>query len=138
MIKRTLGIVVLSVIASLCVCRTADAQVLNPRAIRFNSPDHTSGLNAPTSYSVDFYAEGATNPIQSPSVAASAVTAVPGTTPQDYEITFAQLTSYPVGQLLTVKIRPVNLAGSGDASPASVPFGRPGRPAPTSQPKPVP
>lgn len=126
------------IIVVLAFAVSAQAQILNPRAIRFNSPDHTSALNAPTSYSVDFYAEGATSPIQSPSVAASAVTVVPGTTPQDYEITFAQLTSYPVGQLLTVKVRAVNLAGSGDASPASVPFGRPGRPAPTSQPRPVP
>jgi hypothetical protein len=126
------------IIVALAFAASAQAQVLNPRAIRFNSPDHTSALSAPTSYSVDFYAEGATNPIQSPSVAASAVTVVPGTTPQDYEIAFAQLTSYPVGQLLTVKVRAVNLAGSGDASPASVPFGKQGRPATTSQPRPVP
>lgn len=121
-----------------CCWQQAEAQVVNPRAIRFNSPDHTSALSAPTSYSVDFYAEGATNPMQSPSVAASAVAVVPSTSPQDYEITFAQLTSYPVGQLFTVRVRAVNLAGSGDASPASVPFGKPGKPAPTSQPRPVP
>jgi hypothetical protein len=130
--------IVVLIIAVLTVAAAADAQVLNPRAIRFNSPDHTSALNAPTSYVVDFYAEGATSPVQSPSIAASAVAVVPGTTPQDYEITFAQLTSYPVGQLMTVKIRPLNAAGSGDASPASVPFGKPGRSAPTSQPRPVP
>lgn len=116
----------------------ADAQILNPRAIRFESPDHNSQLNAPTSYTVDFFAEGATSPVQSPSVAATAVTVVPGTTPQDYEITFAQLTSYPVGVSMTVKVRGLNTAGSGDASPASVPFGKEGRPAPTSQPRPVP
>jgi hypothetical protein len=126
------------VVAVLCVSQLAEAQVINPRAIRFNSPDHTSPLNKPDTYVVDFYAEGATSPVQSPSVASSAVAVVPGTTPQDYEITFAQLTSYPVGQLLTVKIRPVNTAGSGDASPASVPFGKQGRSAPTSQPRPVP
>jgi hypothetical protein len=132
---RRIAVLVMAVLA---VASIAEAQIVNPRAIRFNSPDHNSTLNKPTSYTVDFYADGATNPIQSPSVAASAVTVVPGTTPQDYEITFAQLTSYPVGQLLTVKVRAVNLAGSGDASPASDPFGKPGRPAPTSQPRPVP
>jgi hypothetical protein len=126
------------IIVAIAMAAAAEAQVLNPRAIRFNSPDHNSALNAPTSYTVDFFAEGATSPVQSPSVAATAVTVVPGTTPQDYEITFAQLTSYPVGVLLTVKVRAVNTAGSGDASPASVPFGKPGRPAPTSQPRPVP
>jgi hypothetical protein len=130
--------IVAFIIVALAFAASAQAQILNPRAIRFNSPDHSSALNAPTSYTVDFYADGATAPVQSPSVAASAVTVVPGTTPQDYEITFAQLTSYPVGQLLTVKVRAVNLAGSGDASPASVPFGKPGKPAPTSQPRPVP
>lgn len=126
------------IIVIIAFASIAEAQILNPRAIRFNSPDHDSALNAPTSYTVDFYADGATSPVQSPSVAASAVAVVPGTTPQDYEITFAQLTSYPVGQLLTVRVRAVNLAGSGDASPASVPFGKPGRPASTSQPRPVP
>jgi hypothetical protein len=126
------------IIAIIAFASIAEAQILNPRAIRFNSPDHNSALNAPTSYSVDFYADGATSPIQSPSVAATAVTVVPGTTPQDYEITFAQLTSYPVGVLMTVKVRAVNTAGSGDASPASVPFGKAGKPAPTSQPRPVP
>lgn len=130
--------IVAFIIVILAVASLAEAQVLNPRAIRFNSPDHNSALNAPTSYTVDFYAEGATSPVQSPSVAATAVTVVPGTTPQDYEITFAQLTSYPVGVLMTVKVRAVNTAGSGDASPASVPFGKSGRPAPTSQPRPVP
>jgi hypothetical protein len=126
------------VIMAMAIASVANAQILNPRAIRFNSPDHNSVLNAPTSYTVDFYAEGATNPVQSPSVAATAVTVIPGTTPQDYEITFAQLTSYPVGVVMTVKVRPVNTAGTGDASLASVPFGKPGRSAPTSQPRPVP
>jgi hypothetical protein len=130
--------IVVFIIAVLAVATIAEAQVVNPRAIRFNSPDHNSALSAPASYSVDFYAEGATSPVQSPSVAATAVTVVPGTTPQDYEITFAQLTSYPAGQAFTVRVRAVNTAGSGDASPASVPFGKPGRPAPTSQPRPVP
>jgi hypothetical protein len=75
--------IVVLIIAVLTVAAAADAQVLNPRAIRFNSPDHTSALNAPTSYVVDFYAEGATSPVQSPSIAASAVAVVPGTTPVD-------------------------------------------------------
>lgn len=130
--------IVVMIIVVLGFAASAQAQVLNPRAIRFNSPDHNSTLSAPTSYSVDFYAEGATTPLQSPSVAATAVAVVPGTTPQDYEITFAQLTSYPVGQVFTVKVRALNAAGSGDASPASVPFGKQGRPAATSQPRPVP
>lgn len=130
--------IVAFIIVAIALASAAEAQVLNPRAIRFNSPDHNSQLNAPTSYTVDFYAEGATSPVQSPSVAASAVTVVPNTTPQDYEITFAQLTSYPVGVSMTVKVRGVNTAGSGDASPASVPFGKAGKPATTSQPRPVP
>lgn len=132
---RVVGVVLLMV----CGWQQAEAQVVvNPRAIRFNSDDHNSTLNKPTAYTVDFYAEGATAPTQSPSVAATAVAVIPGTTPQDYEITFAQLTSYPVGQAFTVKIRAVNAAGTGDASPASDPFGKPGRPAPTSRPRVVP
>jgi hypothetical protein len=134
MIRRILGLAVLSVIASLCVCRTGEAQIASPRAIQFESPDHNSSLNKPLSYGVDFFAEGATAPTQSPSVAATAVAPVPGSTPQRYEISFAQLTSYPAGQVFTVKVRAVNAAGSSDASSASDPFGKPGRPAPPSRP----
>lgn len=131
--RRIAGFIVLIAFASI-----AEAQIRDPRAIRFNPPEGESVLTKPISYIVDFYAEGATNPVQSPSVAATAVTTVPGTTPQDYEITFAQLTSYPVGQVFTVKIRPVNAAGTGDASQASDPFGKSGRPAATSRPRVVP
>jgi hypothetical protein len=136
--EKSMRRIAVLIMAVLAIAAAAEAQVVNPRAIRFNSPDHTSTLNKPDTYAVDFYAEGATNPVQSPSVAASALTVIPGTTPQDYEITFAQLTSYPVGQVFTVKIRAVNAAGSGDASPASDPFGKAGRPAPTSKPRVVP
>lgn len=132
--RRIVGLI----IVALAFASIAEAQILNPRAIRFESPDHNSALNKPDTYTVDFYADGATSPVQSPSVAASSVTVIPGTTPQDYEITFAQLTSYPVGQVFTVKIRAMNSAGSGDASPASDPFGKAGRPAPTSRPRVVP
>jgi hypothetical protein len=129
----------LMLVGLVCGWQQAEAQVIvNPRAIRFNPPVGETELNKPTSYAVDFFADGATSPVQSPSVAATAVTVVPGTTPQDYEITFAQLTSYPVGQVFTAKVRGVNTAGSGDASPASDPFGKPGRPATISKPRVVP
>jgi hypothetical protein len=118
--------------------RHADAQTIAPRAIQFESPDHNSTLSKPTAYAVDFFAEGATAPTQSPSVAATAVTPVAGSNPQRYEVTFAQLTSYPAGQVFTVKVRAVNGAGSSDPSGASDPFGKPARPAPTSRPSLVP
>jgi hypothetical protein len=122
------------IIAVLALATAAKAQIASPRAMQFESPDHNSALNKPLSYAVDFFAEGATAPTQSPSVAATAVAPVPGSNPQRYEITFAQLTSYPSGQIFTVKVRAVNGAGSSDASAASDPFGKPGRPAPTSRP----
>jgi hypothetical protein len=122
------------VLGLVCVSRRADAQIASPRAIQFESPDHNSSLNKPLSYGVDFFAEGATAPTQSPSVAATAVAPVPGSNPQRYEITFAQLTSYPAGQVFTVTVRAVNGAGSSAASAASDSFGKPGRPAPPSRP----
>jgi hypothetical protein len=130
--------IVAVIIAIVAYSGAADAQTIAPRAIQFESPDHSSTLSKPTSYTVDFFAEGATAPTQSPSVAATAVTPVAGSNPQRYEVTFAQLTSYPAGQVFTVKVRAVNGAGSSDPSGASDPFGKPARPAPTSRPSLVP
>jgi hypothetical protein len=130
---------IVAVIIAIMACSwAAEGQTVAPRAIQFESPDHNSTLSKPTTYAVDFFAEGATAPTQSPSVAATAVAPVPGSSPQRYEITFAQLTSYPSGQVFTVKVRAVNGAGSSDASAASDPFGKPGRSAPPSRPSLVP
>jgi hypothetical protein len=130
---------IVAVIIAIMACSwAAEGQTIAPRAIQFESPDHNSTLSKPTAYAVDFFAEGATAPTQSPSVAATAVTPVAGSNPQRYEVTFAQLTSYPAGQVFTVKVRAVNGAGSSDPSGASDPFGKPARPAPTSRPSLVP
>ncbi len=119
---------------------SASAQVIvvSPRAFQFESPDQTNPLNRPTSYVVEFYADGATTPTQSPSVSATVLTLLPGTSPQKYEIPLSALPSYPAGQLFTAKIRAINGAGTSDPSNASDPFGKPGRPATTSKPNPVP
>lgn len=132
--RRIVAFTVVAVIATVSI----EAQITSPRAIQFESQDHNSALNKPLSYAVDFFAEGATAPTQSPSVAATAVAPVAGSNPQRYEITFAQLTSYPSGQVFTVKVRAVNGAGSSDPSAASDPFGKPGRSAPPSRPSLVP
>jgi hypothetical protein len=133
---RRIVVIVIGVL--LAGAAAAEAQIVSPTALEFESPDHNSPLSKPTSYTVDFFAEGATAPTQSPSVAATALTPVAGTSPQRYRIAFAQLTSYPAGQVFTAKVRAVNVGGSSDPSLASDSFGKPGRPAPTSKPSLVP
>lgn len=122
---KTLMRVMCVMVALLAAGAAVEAQtVVNPRAVRFESPDHAGDpLRRPATYIVDFFVVGAAEPMQSPSVAASAVTPVPSTSPQQYEVTFAQLGGYPAGTTFAAKVRATNPAGSSAASNASDPFG---------------
>jgi len=132
-------VAIIIVVLGFAASASAQAVVkVNPVGIEFTSSDHNSPLNKPDTYVVDFFADGATSALQSPSIAASAVTVVAGTSPQVYRIAFSQLTAYPAGIVFTVKVRGVSATGAGDPSAASDPFGKGGKPATTSRPNLVP
>jgi hypothetical protein len=126
--RAIFGALLVLVVASVAHAQT----VVNPTAIRFESASHTADeLQRPTSYAIDFY-NGATL-VQTNSVPYASVTAVPSTTPQLYEATFAVIGTYPAGTAFTAKVRGVNGAGTSAASNAVGPFGQPTAPAsPTS------
>jgi hypothetical protein len=120
---------IFGVLLVLVIATVANAQtVVNPTAIRFQSPSHTGDdLSKPTSYAIDFY-NGATL-AQTNTVPYASVTAVPSTTPQLYEATFAVIGAYPAGTTFTAKVRAVNGAGTSAASNAVGPFGKASAPA---------
>jgi hypothetical protein len=120
----------LAVAGLLLLASAAQAQtpIVNPHFLDFDCPTQT-GLNDPDSYLVDFYASGATNPLQtSAPIAVSALTVITTTSPSTCRIALSSL-PYPVGQPLTAKVRAANSAGASAPSNAVGPFGKQGSPS---------
>ncbi len=106
----------------------AQTPIVNPRFLDFDCPA-LNGLNDPDSALVDFYATGASAPLQtSAPIPMSTLTVITTTTPSTCRITLASV-PYPVGQPVTAKARAANAAGSSLPSNATVPFGKQGAPA---------